>query len=309
MRFRILPQLVLLCLLTAIASPAHAQASLKAMVLTGQNNHGWQVLSAHYKKILEDTGLFQVDTVTSPPAESDMSKFNPEFSKYDVVVIEYNGDPWPQRVQKSFELYMQNGGGMVYGHAVNHTFKDWAAFNEMMGIGAWGGRNEEAGPYIHWRDGKIFRDSRPGHAGECIDAHAFKVTTREPEHPIMRGLPPVWLHGKDELYSNQRGPAKNMTILATAYSDPKYEAHWGVEKFGTGEHEPMVFTIKYGKGRVFGTPMGHVDARAKPGSPWPAIDCIGFSTLIQRGAEWAATGKVTQEVPDNFPGEDKVNLR
>ena len=306
-------QVLLCCFVVALGWSAHGEdrtGLLKAMVLTGQNNHGWQVLSAHYKNILEETGLFEVDTVTSPPGGGDMSEFNPDFSRYDVVVLEYNGDDWPKRVRESFERYMENGGGMVYGHAVNHTFTKWVAFNEMMGIGGWGGRDEKAGPYVHWRDGKIFLDNRPGHAGECIDAHEFEVVTREPDHPIMRGLPPVWLHGKDELYSNQRGPAKNMTILATAYSDPKYEAHWGVEKQGTGEHEPMAVTVRYGKGRVFGTPMGHVDARAKVGSgPWPAMECVGFSTLIQRGAEWAATGKVTQKAPDAFPTASQVSLR
>ena len=72
----------------------------------------------------------------------------------------------------------------------------------------------------------------------------------------------------------------------------------------------MAITVRYGKGRVFGTAMGHVDAGAKPGSgPWPAMDCIGFITLIQRGAEWAATGKVTQKVPDGFPTATEVKLR
>lgn len=306
---RILSQLILFCLFAVIAHGEQG-AKLKAMVLTGQNNHGWEVLSAHYKEILDETGLFEVDVVTSPPKNGDINEFNPDFSNYDVIVIEYNGVPWSKKTQESFETYMKDGGGMVYGHAVNHTFKDWVAFNEMMGLAAWGGRNEEAGPYIHWRDGKIYRDDRPGHAGECIDAHEFEVTTREPDHPIMKGLPPVWLHGKDELYSNQRGPAKNMTILATAYSDPKYEAHWGVETHGTGEHEPMAVVVRYGKGRVFGTPMGHVDHGAEVGTgSWPAMDCIGFSTLIQRGAEWAATGKVTQAVPNAFPSKSQLSLR
>jgi hypothetical protein len=56
--------------------------------------------------------------------------------------------------------------------------------------------------------------------------------------------------------------------------------------------------------------MGHVDGGAPVGSgPWPAIDCVGFITLIQRGAEWAATGAVTQTVPDAFPTATEVSLR
>ena len=68
--------------------------------------------------------------------------------------------------------------------------------------------------------------------------------------------------------------------------------------------------VRYGKGRVFGTPMGHVDRGAKVGEKvWPAMKCVGFSTLIQRGAEWAATGDVTQEVPESFPSSSEVKLR
>ena len=304
---------LLCCLCVAFLGSARGQERrdlLKAMVLTGQCNHGWEVSSAHYKDILEQTGLFEVDLITSPPKGGDMSGFDPRFSAYDLVVLDYYGDDWPRGVQASFERYMENGGGMVYAHATNHAFADWGAFNEMIGIGGWGGRDEKVGPFVHYRDGDIFLDDRPGHAGECVDAHEFAVVTREPDHPIMRGLPPVWLHGRDELYSNLRGPAKNMTILATAYSDPKYEAHWGVEKHGTGEHEPMAFTVRYGKGRVFGTPMGHVDFGASAGSgPWPAIDCVGFITLIQRGAEWAATGEVTQKVTADFPSESEAKFR
>ena len=93
------------------------------------------------------------------------------------------------------------------------------------------------------------------------------------------------------------------------YSDPKYEAHWGEETHGTGEHEPMIFTVRYGKGRVLGTPMGHVDHNAEIGTAAPAVDCEGFITIIQRGAEWAATGKVTQKAPEAFPTVSKVSLR
>ncbi len=84
------------------AQPGQADL-LHALVVTGQNNHGWQVLSAHYEAILEETGLFEVDVVTSPPRGADMSGFAPNFAAYDVVVLEDNGDDWPKRVRESFE--------------------------------------------------------------------------------------------------------------------------------------------------------------------------------------------------------------
>ncbi|MHC4168050.1 MAG: HEAT repeat domain-containing protein [Planctomycetota bacterium] len=119
------------------------------------------------------------------------------------------------------------------------------------------------------------------------------MIVRDRNHAITAGLPEKWMHTKDELYSELRGPAKNVTVLATAYADPA--------KKGTGEHEPMLMTIRYGKGRVFHTALGHAAEQLR---------CIGFIVTFQRGTEWAATGQVTQiAVPDNFPTADKVSLR
>jgi len=92
------------------------------------------------------------------------------------------------------------------------------------------------------------------------------------------------MHSQDELYDQLRGPAENMQVLATAYADPATG--------GSGRHEPMIMTIDYGKGRIFHTPMGHGDY---------SMECVGFITTLLRGTEWAATGKVTQAIPDDFP--------
>ena len=100
------------------------------------------------------------------------------------------------------------------------------------------------------------------------------------------------MHSADELYARLRGPAKNLTVLATAFADKK--------KGGTGNHEPMLMTIAYGKGRVFHTALGHAGAQCRS---------VAFIVTYQRGAEWAATGKVTQKIPDDFPGPDEPSVR
>jgi type 1 glutamine amidotransferase len=100
------------------------------------------------------------------------------------------------------------------------------------------------------------------------------------------------MHAGDELYANLRGPGENMTVLATAYSDPA--------NHGSGHEEPMLMVLRYGKGRIFHTALGHDIA---------AISCVGFITTFQRGTEWAATGAVTQKMPATFPTADTVSYR
>ncbi|MHC4438482.1 MAG: HEAT repeat domain-containing protein, partial [Planctomycetota bacterium] len=266
---------------------------LKALIVDGQNNHDWKGTTPGLKSLLEETGLFTVEVATSPAKKQPMDSFKPKFSKYDVIVSNYTGDDWPKETQDALVEYMNNGGGLVIFHAADNAFPKWKEWNEMIGIGGWGGRNEKSGPMVRYRDGKVVFDNSPGPGGTHGPQHEFQIINRDRHHGITAGLPEKWMHASDELYSKLRGPAKNMTILATAYADPA--------KKGTGEHEPMLFTIRYGKGRVFHTAIGHAAEQLR---------CIGFIVTYQRGAEWAATGRVTQvDVPDDFPTADKVSLR
>ncbi len=292
-----MPLAACLCLLFFAGLVHAADAPMNALLITGQSNHNWQLSSPILKTIIEDAGLFQVDTATSPPEGSDMSAFAPDFAAYDVVVLDYTGDSWPESVQQSFVAYVAGGGGVVVVHAANNAFPDWPEYNEITGLGGWGNRNERHGPYVRWRDGALSYDMTPGPGGAHGRQHEFVVRHRDLEHPITRGLPEAWLHAQDELYHHLRGPAKNMTVLATAYSD--------VETGGTGEHEPILFTVSYGKGRMFQTALGHAGSDDPP----PALQCVGFIVTLQRGVEWAATGAVMQPIPEDFPTESEVRMR
>jgi len=268
---------------------------LKALIVTGQNNHGWKQSSPILKQILEQTGLFTVDIATSPPKGGNMETFKPNFADYDVAVLDYTGDSWCEQTKTAFVEYVKSGGGVVVYHAASNAFPNWEAFNEVTGLGGWGGRNEKHGPYLYWKDGKIIRDTSTGRGGEHGAQHAFQVIIRNKKHPVTAGLPEKWMHAKDELYAKLRGPAKNLNVLATAYSDPK--------QGGTGKHEPILFTVNYGKGRTFHTVLGHV---GRGSTSLPPIECVGFIVTFQRGTEWAATGKVTQKVPAAFPTASQV---
>lgn len=268
---------------------------IKALIVDGQNNHAiWPKTTQMMKHYLEETGKFDVSVATTKPQGTDPD-FKPVFSDYNVVISNFGSGAalWPEDTRKAFVEFVKNGGGLVVVHAADNSFPEWPEFNEMIGLGGWGGRNESNGPYVYFdAEGKVVRDKSAGSGGNHGPQHEFSVVIRDSDHPITKGLPSEFMHAKDELYQQLRGPAHNMKILATAFADPKFG--------GTNRHEPMIMTIDYGKGRVFHTPMGHADY---------SCECVGFITVFQRGTEWAATGKVTIDVPADFPTPDKTSVR
>jgi len=274
------------CLLASLIAPAWgadgAAGKINVLIIDGQNNHKWQETTPVLKEMLLQTGRFNVDVLTSPPAKAPKDaweKFRPDLSKVNVVLVNYTGSPWSKDIEKDFETFVQNGGGLVFYHAAVFSHPRWETWNLMMGMG-W--RDAKAGDRLVLDDsGKVVRTPkgegpRSGHG----PAHAFAVVMRDKDHPVMKGLPEKWTHVKDELYHGMRGPAKDMHILATAWSDPKGK--------GTGAHEPMAWTVPCGTGRVFVTLLGH---------DVPALKAPVGAALLVRGVEWAATGKVTIPAP------------
>ncbi len=282
--------------LAALLLPAAALAEdkIRVILVDGQNNHNWRATTPVLKKELEQTGRFTVDVASnvragekSPTATVD---FPPDLGKYDVLLSNYNGAPWPKELEKDLEERLREGKiALVIVHAANNSFGGWREFNDMIGLG-W--RGPEFGDRLildsEGKEVRVPKGKGPG-AGHGAQ-HPFLVTIRDAEHPITRDMPREWLHAQDELYHGLRGPGVNVHLLATAYSDRS--------KGGTGEHEPMIWTVSYGKGRVFHTPMGH---------DVPGMRCVGFAATLQRGTEWAATGKVTLPLPGNFPTADKTS--
>ena len=308
------PLLRLAVHLVSLVSAAFAASDkINVLIVDGQNNHQWAATTPMLKRILEDTGRFAVEVSTSPAAkpvapklannstpaqkaahEENLKKFaaaeaahqaaspaqwaqwRPKFSSYAVVVSNYNGESWPAEVRDAFTAYVRGGGGFVSYHAANNSFPDWPEYNAMIGLGGWGGRTEKSGPYLRLRQAVWTKDLTPGRGGSHGAQHEFLVEASVPDHPILRGLPAKWMHAKDELYDSLRGPAENVTVLASALSDK------------TNEQEPMLMVIPFGKGRVFHTALGHFT---------DAVNGLGFQVTFARGTEWAATGKVTLPAP------------
>ena len=296
-----------------------SEQPLRALIIDGQNNHNvWPKSTMMMKAYLEGTGRFTVDIqrsqytwkaekwieqypLTSQPPTEQLKEpkadpdFAPNFSDYDVVISNFGwkAAPLPPETQAALETYMATGGGLVVVHAADNSWPEWQAYNEMIGLGGWGGRNEESGPYVYYNDaGARIVDTSPGQGGSHGPQREFQLTTRDATHPIMRGLPAVWMHTQDECYDSLRGPAKNLNILATAYADP--------DPKGSGRHEPMLMTLTFGEGRIFHTTLGHDDY---------SFESVGFITTFIRGAEWTATGEVSYDVPADFPTAEKSSAR
>jgi uncharacterized protein len=281
------------------SAPA-GRAPIAVLILDGQNNHDWRRTTQRLQQALAETGLFATTVATTPekgsPPEAWQS-FRPDFRPYRVIVSNYNGEPWPAEVQRDFVAFVEQGGGAVMVHAANNPFPEWAEFNRMIGLG-W--RKPDYGDRITIDDAtgaQIRTPQGQGLGSGHGPSHVFKLKVRQPQHPIMQGLPAEWLHGKDQLSHGQRGPAAGMTVLDSAFSSR--------EGGGSGEHEPMTWVIPYGKGQVVTTMLGH-QWRDQPDSD--ALDCVGFRTVFTRSVQWAATGQVTIPVPANFPGIDRLSI-
>jgi len=334
--------LVLMLAGSATASEgSNSRPRLRALIVDGQNNHEfWPKTTMMMKRYLEQTGLFTVDIsrtaftwqgapydedhgvtadrrrgfmdfyrIPGAPETKAMDKpvpdpnYHPNFQAYNVVISNFgwHAAPWPRETEKALEAFVMVGGGFVIVHAADNSFPDWVEFNKMAGVGGWGDRDEKAGPYLYIdSSGRVVRDPSPGPAGSHGHEQEFLVTVRDRTHPVMRGMPERWMHARDELYDRLRGPAEDIQILGTAYSDVDRNASFWTPLKGTGRNEPMVLCRNYGAGRVFHTTLGHADF---------SMECVGFIVLLQRGAEWAATGDVTQPLPADFPTETHVSVR
>ena len=276
-------------------SPALAVEPIKVLIVSGQNNHGWKESTPLLAKILNSAGGIETTISQTPPEKSPpepWDKWRPDFGRFDVVLLDYNGEHWPDEVKKSFIDYVKGGGSVLLIHAANNSFGGWTEYEEMVGL-LWRGSDFGYSLYVD-EQGKTVREEPGkgrgmGHGGQ----YPWVMTTRDHENPITKDMPQNWFHAKDELYHGQRGPAKDVHILLTAYSDP------APERNGTGKHEPIVFWVPYGKGKCLTNLMGHV------GDSTP-LECVGFKTVLIRSVEWLATGKCRTPLPDNFPTKKVV---
>lgn len=271
---------------------------IRVLIIDGYSNHDWQQTTAITKAILEESKRFTVDVSTAPATtnEDTLAQWDPGFESYDVILQNSNNLQnkilrWPRRVEEKLEKYVASGGGLYILHSANNAFPHWKEYDEMMGLG-W--RPKETGFALEIDSNNNIVRIPPGEGsytshGKRFDA-VIHILNR---HPINKGYPAHWITPNMELYTYARGPAKNLTVLSYAF-DTATKKNWPVE-----------WVVKYGKGRVYNSSMGHL----WKGDSYPVgYRCIGFQTTLVRAMEWLATGKVRYPVPAGFPAE-RISIR
>ena len=246
--------------------PGVTPPKLQALIITGQNGHDWRGTTPILRKILEESGRFNVRVT------EEFRGASPEtLAPYDLVVLNYyeGRKPelrWGERADNALLDFVRSGKGLLVYHFSVAAFDGWSEYEKLC-AGNW----------------------RPNN-GQHSAAHDFAVKITDPDHPVNRGLKLSFPQPKDELYANLRWqPADQYHVLAAAYDDHAlYQGKARQPTQGPGLDQPMLWTVQYGNGRVFVTALGH---------DVPAVQTPAFVVTFSRGAEWAATGAVTQTIP------------
>lgn len=289
---------ILLFLSIVFSATAQSRKAINVLIVDGFSNHDWKQTTTVIKWILEKSRLFKVDITTVPTDSIERQSWRPLFSKYAVVVQNSNNinNPrlqWPRAVELQLEAYVKNGGGLYVLHSGNNAFPHWKEYDKMIGLG-W--RPQSSGYALEIDSSKNIIRIPPGVGKSTSHGARFNaivhIFTR---HPINKNYPDAWQTANTEVYNFPRGPAENLTVLSYAYDSTATHRMWPVE-----------WVIKYGKGRVYNSSMGHL---------WrgdiypPAYRCVGFQTTVIRAAEWLANGKVSYPLPADFPTRDSVSLK
>jgi len=260
----------------ALASAAHAQAGadvrprffqpgkLRALLLSGRNNHDWRSTTPYLRQLLVGSGRFDVRVVEEPAGITAQT-----LAAYDVVVSDYCGPRWGEATERALGAFVRDGKGLVVVHGAGFGFSGLellADHHVKTGIvePAWSDHGQMVGGYWPAPPAEQFHGAR----------HSFEVKLLDREHPVTRGLPDRFVT-TDELY-HRMTLTSSARVLASAWSDPKTG--------GTGRDEPMLWVNEFGKGRVYFSALGHELA---------AMQNAVFGAALLRAAEWTATGVVT----------------
>ena len=153
----------IICIIGGLAfaqQPSAAPPKIAVLIVTGQNGHNWRGTTPLLRKILEDTGKFEVRVT------EEFRGAGPEtLAPYDLVVLNYfeRGRPelrWGEKTDSAFLDFVRSGKGVVVYHFSMAAFDGWTEYEKLSG-GNW----------------------RPNN-GHHSAPHNFVVEIKDQEHPI-----------------------------------------------------------------------------------------------------------------------------
>jgi len=237
---------------------------IRVLILSGRNNHDWRTTTPALKKVLIDTGRFDVRVEEEPAGITAGT-----LAAYQVIVSDYNGPRLGAATEKAVADFVHSGKGLVVVHAADYAFGDLPVLGDHHVS-----TSIVEAPWKEWFE-------MTGGAWVRGTSHAprgyFNVVFADRNHPVARDLPAEF-ETNDELYHKLK-LSPEIHVVATAFDD--------ASRGGVGKDIPVMWTVKYGSGRTFHTTLGHDVS---------AIQIPGFEQSFARGVEWAATGGVAPAV-------------
>ncbi len=210
-------------------------SKIRTLLFTGGQIHDWRGNGDAIQAHLESAGMFDLTRVNE-----DLSVLEaPHLDPYELIVFFYTVGEITDAQKNGLLNAIAGGKGWVGIHSAADSFRNCPEYRAMVG-----------GFFV----------THPRY-------RQYQVSVKDPEHPIMKGLPEEFMV-TDEQYILDYDP--RVHVLCTAL--------W------KGEAMPVAWTKSWGKGRVFYLALGH-DAKA--------CQQEIFGQLLVRGALWSA-GKLEE---------------
>ena len=199
-----------------------------------------------------------------------MSSFAPAFSRYDVVVMDYEGDDWPSQTTEGLcQLCRRRRWPRAAARCQQRVSRVEGIPRDLR----------------RWRMGRTRRDvgtdgalARRPDGARCHDARHRDASARSMISWSCRGrriIPSCAVFPPSGCTPTMRSTVNCAALPPTCRCWPR-RPRAGC-RGGTGEHEPMFMTIAYGQGRVFHNTLGH--AGPADAAPVPSLSCVGLHRL------------------------------
>jgi type 1 glutamine amidotransferase len=246
----------LLCGLVLIPAQAQNPKPLRALYITGGCCHDYKSEKEIVSNGVSTRANFEFTIVQEGGSGTkrqgiDTSVYQkPDWAKgYDIIVHNecFADDTDMAYIEKILKPHREGTPAVVL-HCTMHTFRALKtnAFREFLGV-----TSTHHGPQ-----------------------HTCDIKKLKPEHPVMKGFPPVWTTVPEELYAIDK-VFPEAIALATAADKKKDAAGAWVP---TTKENTIIWVNTYGKGRVFGTTLAHANKTF--------ADPV-FLDLLTRGMLWA----------------------